>query len=301
MKIDRLISIILTLLEKDSISATKLAEKFEVSTRTIYRDIETIEKAGVPITTAMGKNGGISILPQYKLNKTYFSTSQIKNLLIALDTLSPIIESTKLNELYTKLNSLKKDTFEDKLVEIHLDNWRTNNFEKKNYEKIKISLEEKKRVQFEYWDKNGRNSVRKVEGQKLVCKENTWYFYAYCTSRDDFRLFKLIGINNLKILEENYEPKEIGKIPLDGKGWVEERLIDVKLSLHISLFDKILNYTTRDKIEVIDDKLLVTMPFTRDDYGYNVLLSFGRKCTVLSPVEVKEELKEIIKDILNNY
>lgn len=301
MKIDRLISIILTLLERESISASELAKNYEVSTRTIYRDIETIEKAGVPITTTMGKNGGISILKDYKLNKNYFSSNQINSLILAIDTLSPIIDKGKFSEIYAKLNSLNKGPIEKGIIEIHLDNWKNNNFEKKIYEEIKDALLEKRLISFDYFDKMGRKSSRSVEGVKLILKENIWYLYGYCRNRLNYRLFKLIRISNLKVLDEYYEKHDVEKFLLDGKGWVEERIVEIKIALHISLLDQILAYTSIENIEILDDRIIAKLPFTNDDYGYNLLLSFGKKCTVLEPDYIIRELKLRVEEILSKY
>jgi predicted DNA-binding transcriptional regulator YafY len=156
LKIDRLISIIMILLQRKKISATKLAEMFEVSTRTIYRDIQTINSAGIPIITYPGINGGIGIMEEYKIDKKLFTTSDIAVLLMSLGSISRALTSDGIISTLAKVKGLVPDEqirdieLKSNQITVDLTPWIENRKLNPNLEKIKRALEEKKFLSFEY-------------------------------------------------------------------------------------------------------------------------------------------------------
>ncbi|HBJ78618.1 MULTISPECIES: helix-turn-helix transcriptional regulator [Fusobacterium] len=307
MKIDRLLSIIMVLIEQNKISASKLAEMFEVTPRTIYRDIETIQAAGVPIVTYTGTNGGISILENYKIDKKFFTKEDMITIMTGLGSISSSVTNSGLNKVLTKLQSLipEDHTQEIKLksgqVVIDLTTWSGNKKLQANLIKIKEALNQRRYLIFKYLDGNGKSTERKVEPYQLLWKEEKWYINSYCTMRNDFRLFKLSRISYLKVLDETFSLREFDMEEL-RMNWSEKRILNIKLLVDVSLKERILERCEEENITYCGkNKMIVEFPFVDDDFGYELLLSFGNKCECLEPVEIREKLIEKIRNMLHIY
>ena len=308
MRLERLIAIIMVLLNQKKISAPKLAEMFEVTSRTIYRDIDAINQAGIPIVSYPGAHGGISIAEEYKVDKKLFTTSDIANLLIGLDTLSSALTSEEMVTTLAKVKSLipteesGKVTSKSNQIAIDLTFWTGNQITQSYFTQIREGLDKNKYLVLQYLDGKGQTSQRKIEPYQLIFKESNWYLYAYCTLRQDFRLFKVSRISKLNIIEENFLIREFPDHPLDGSGWVDHRLIEIQLLIHSSLREYIADRCGEDNIKPYDaTRLLVNCPFTEDDQGYNFLLSLSNKCECLGPNHVREELANRIEKMLHIY
>ncbi|MCF2674602.1 helix-turn-helix transcriptional regulator [Fusobacterium varium] len=307
MKIDRLLSIIMVLIEQNKISASKLAEMFEVTPRTIYRDIETIQAAGVPIVTYTGTNGGIGILENYKIDKKFFTKEDMITIMTGLGSISSSVTNSGLNKVLTKLQSLipEEHTQEIRLksgqVVIDLTTWSGNKKLQANLIKIKEALNQRRYLIFKYLDGNGKSTERKVEPYQLLWKEEKWYINSYCTMRNDFRLFKLSRISYLKVLDETFSLREFDMEEL-RMNWSEKRILNIKLLADVSLKEKILERCEEENITYCGkNKMIVEFPFVDDDFGYELLLSFGNKCECLEPVEIREKLREKIRNMLYIY
>lgn len=307
MKIDRLLSIIMVLIEQNKISASKLAEMFEVTPRTIYRDIETIQAAGVPIVTYTETNGGIGILENYKIDKKFFTKEDMITIMTGLGSISSSVTNSGLNKVLTKLQSLipEDHTQEIKLksgqVVIDLTTWSGNKKLQANLIKIKEALNQRRYLIFKYLDGNGKSTERKVEPYQLLWKEEKWYINSYCTMRNDFRLFKLSRISYLKVLDETFSLREFDMEEL-RMNWSEKRILNIKLLADVSLKEKILERCEEENITYCGkNKMIVEFPFVDDDFGYELLLSFGNKCECLEPVEIREKLREKIRNMLYIY
>jgi predicted DNA-binding transcriptional regulator YafY len=308
MKIDRLISIIMILLERKKISATKLAEMFEVTPRTIYRDIETINSAGIPIVTYPGVNGGIGIMEEYKINKKLFTTTDMATLLMGLGSISGAMTNEEIINTIAKIKGLiPEEQIRDielkaNQITIDLAPWIGNKDLQPNLKKIKIALNEKRLLTFAYYNGEGKKSNRKIEPYRLVLKESNWYLQGYCLSKQDYRVFKLSRISNLEILDDTFVPREFYAKSLGAWDYIERKMIKIKLLVHESLRDRMIDHCGVENIETSEDnKLIVNFPFVEDEFGYNLLLSFGDKCECLEPTNVRVELIRRIKNMLSNY
>lgn len=308
MKIDRLISIIMVLLERKKVSATKLAEMFGVTPRTIYRDVEAINLAGIPIITYPGANGGIGIMEEYKINKKLFTTTDIATLLMGLGTISGAMTNEEIINTIAKIKGLFSDEqiadieLKSNQITIDLTPWIGNKNLQPNLEKIKRALNERKFLSFKYFNRNGQKSSRKIEPYRLVLKEVNWYLQGYCTLKQDFRIFKLSRISNLEILDEIFIPREFDNKSLGAWDYIERNIITVKLLVDESLRDKMIEHCGAENIEYYDNnKLIVNFPFVEDEFGYNLLLGFGDKCECLEPARVRDEMIRRIKNLLRVY
>jgi predicted DNA-binding transcriptional regulator YafY len=304
MRVDRLISIIMVLLNCEKMSAAKLAALFEVSPRTIYRDVEALEQAGIPIFATAGAEGGIGILPEYKVDKCLFSAAEVQTLLMGLNSVSTVVSREDIAGTLEKVRRLlpdKKGVRADQ-VTVDLTAWMGNKGLLAVIGLIKRALGENRVVRFSYYNRMGERSVRQVEPYQLVLKGANWYMHGYCLHSGDFRVFKLARVSRLSLAEETFVPREFSAKPLDGSGWVERRLITIQLLVDCSLYERMMELCGEERITAAGDgQFLVDFPFVPDEFGYNLLLGFGDKCECVGPAEVREELARRVRRMASLY
>ena len=208
MKIDRLISIIMTLLERRRTNAKHLAEMFNVSLRTIYRDIETINAAGIPILSSPGVGGGFYIVEGYKVDKKLFTDSDIATLLMGLGSLSSTFNTAEISNALSKIKSLIPEVkrndlnFKSNQIVVDLQPWMGNTAIQRHIKQLNTAISNRKIISFEYIDKKGIVSGRTIEPYKLILKDNNWYTHGFCIDRNDFRIFKVSRIDKIEIKDE---------------------------------------------------------------------------------------------------
>ena len=280
MKIDRLVSIIMILLEKKRISAQELADMFEVSRRTIYRDLEAISMAGIPVSATPGPSGGIEIMSQYKIDKKVFSRDDLSALLLGLNSLPKTLRSSEVEHTLAKLKSLvPEDQAEDieirtSHVLIDLSPWFGERNVNHNLEIIKAALEESRLISFTYIDGHSTKSERKAEVYQLVLKGRAWYVQTFCRLKNDYRLFRLSRMSDLKITEETFVPREYQKPFLDFEEMAKSFQTNIKIRIHKSVLDRILDYCPFECIKADGEEYyLADYPFIDSDYYYDMLLS----------------------------
>ena len=308
MKIDRLVSIIMILLEKERISAQELAKMFEVSTRTIYRDIEAISMAGIPVLATSGSGGGIEIMKDYKVDKKIFSTDDLSALLMGLSNISGMVRGSEVANALAKVKSFipseKAKSIELKASQIYIDltPWEGNASVKNALEIIKKALQENRLLIFTYIDGHGSKTSRTVEPYQLVFKSRAWYVQTFCRLKNDYRLFRLSRMSELKMLEETFTPREYQKPFLDFEETARSLQTDIKIRIHKSVLDRILDFCPYERLSQDGEEYyLADYPFFDSDYYYDMLLSLGDKCEILEPAHVREKLKQKIKNLAEIY
>ena len=308
MKIDRLLSIVMLLLERRKMSAPELAEMFEVKLRTIYRDIETINQAGIPIVAYRGSNGGFGITEQYKIDKKLFTLSDITVLLIGLGSIHSTMSSEELLNTMAKVKGLippeqiKDIELMSNQIVIDHTPWYGNEALKSHVDLIKTAITKNRFISFHYFDRMGNKSQRKIEPYRLVLKNSNCHVQGYCTVRNDFRIFSLSNISFLELLNEKFEPREIDFNLLDIYFRTERESITLKLLVDESLRDYMVGYCGEQNIIASENnKSVAYYPFIEDDYMYRTLLQFGDKCECLEPQNVRLEVIKRIKSLLNLY
>lgn len=308
MKVDRLVSIIMILLEKKRIGAQELADMFEVSPRTIYRDIDAINMAGIPIRSTSGVGGGFEIMQEYKIDKKVFSTADLSVLLMGLSSLSNMIRGDELVHALAKVKSFipadkaKEIELKANQICIDLSPWMGNGNIQSYLEIIKTALEESKLLSFGYADCHGNKTIRIVEPYQLVLKSSHWYFQGYCHKRNDYRLFRLSRISNLRMKEETFAPRDYQKPILDFAEILETLQTKIKIRIHKSVMDRVLDFCTYEHfVPDGDEHYIVSFPFIENEYYYDILLSFGDKCECLEPLHIRTEMKRRIHDIAAIY
>ncbi|MGG4146642.1 YafY family protein [Paenibacillus algorifonticola] len=302
MKIDRLLSIVMLLLERNKVSTSTLAKMFEVTPRTIFRDIEAINRAGIPIISYPGVHGGIGIMEAYKIEKKLFTVSDITALLIGLNSIQSSMSSEEILTTIAKVKGLvSEEQMKDFESQISIDHtpWLGNRNVKPNFEEMKNAIHEKRLLSFKYSDQNSRRTLRKIEPYRLVLKNSNWYLQGYCMAKQDFRTFKLSRISALKPLNESFAPREIGPELFE---MAEKHTITIKLLIDESLHDFMVEYCGEQNVEPHGgNKFVVSFPFNENDLGYGYLLGFGDKCECLEPEHVRLELIKRINHLMDTY
>jgi predicted DNA-binding transcriptional regulator YafY len=310
MKLDRMLSIVTCLLNHEKVKAKELAEKFEVSVRTIYRDIDAISQAGIPITAYQGADGGIGIIEGFKLDKNLLTGNEVHNIVAGLKGIQSISEDVKIKLLIEKLTTLasKSDYIPTgNEILIDLSSWNKNDKLRLRIQEIKKAIRERKIIEFLYVKGDEVNipipCVRKVEPYVIVFKEINWYLYAYCLLRQEFRLFKLRRMNGVKLTDGGFEARDY---TLDKVNWDEEYDKD-RHSTIVLLFDKSMEYSASDifgteNFEIAGDgRLKVTFQMEISSWLYGFLLSFGDKIEVLEPVELRVKINNMAESVCKLY
>lgn len=296
MKNSRLFGIIYILLSKDRVSARELAKHFEVSVRTIYRDVESLSLLNIPIYMSKGKNGGISLLDSYKLDKSLLTEQEQKDILFSLESMNKI--NINDNSLFNKVKTIFDKT-DSSWFEVDFNVWGNSNNYKINFEIIKNAIINKKVIKFMYFNTKGENSNRKVFPLKLYFKYNSWYLYGYDCYKNDFRLFKIMRIKDINILDEIFNKD----IPVE-KVTFEDNSISINLKLEIN---KKLSYRVYDEfdeksIKILDNgNFLVEVNIPESEWLYSYILSFGEYAKVVSPEYIKNIVIEKLDKSLKNY
>lgn len=308
MKADRLVGIVMILLERERVGAQELADRFEVTRRTIYRDIEAIAMSGIPVRSISGAGGGFEIMPEYKVDKRVFSKDELSALLMGLTNLSGVVRGEELVHALAKVRSfIPAEQARDIEIKadqicIDLEPWMGNGDIRQSLEIVRSALRDNRLLSFSYTDGHGNQTERLVEPYQLVLKSGHWYFQGYCRSRNDYRLFRLSRMTDLQMLQERYTPRDYEKPILDFAPILKTLQTDIKLRIHRSILDRVLEFCPYERITPDGEEYcLVNYPFIERDYYYDMLLSFGDKCECLEPVRVREEVKRRIRSMAALY
>ena len=294
--ISRLLGMIYILMKQGTVTAAELSERFEVSVRTIYRDMDTLSAAGIPIYAKKGKNGGICLTEPFVLDKMLITKEEQQEILSGLISLRETRAEGEENILQ-KLGEFFKTDPVDWLA-IDLSDWSGSR--KQLYEDIKHAVLERRLVRFDYYGKMGEMSRRTVEPVQLLFKEYTWYLRAFCRERNAWRIFKLFRMKRLEILSEVFVPRDES----DGEDKKEpaspSAVIDIRIDRKEAY--RIYDRFEEEEIEALPEgDFLVHMHADVDDWVYGVILSFGSSAEVLAPEEIRQEVRQRILDMAERY
>ncbi len=301
MKINRLLELTLILLNKNTITAGELAERFGVSTRTIYRDIDELSAAGVPVFTNKGSGGGISLLENYAINRTMLTEHERDSLLLALKTL----QATKYPEIDTILEKIgavfKKAAAED-WVHIEFSPWGSGPNEENKFLDIKKAILECKVTTFDYLNADGILSRRNIEPLLLMFKSQAWYVWGYCRTKRDFRTFRISRIRNMEVTEQSFTRRALESVKDEEPAPVMKKPVTLKLRFKPEDLYRV--YDDYDEERIIrnpDGTYDVTVTFPEDEWVYGYILSFGPYVEVLDPPYIRDIIRERLQKALEYY
>ena len=292
MQIHRLFEIVYLLLDTPNITARQLAERFEVSERTIYRDVDVLSGAGIPVYAAKGKGGGIRLLPDYVLDKSLLNENEQEAILLGLKSLAatggedPAV-TDKLARLFHKA--------EASWIEVDFSSWGRDPAEKEAFDILKAAILTARLVHLTYYNAAGEQSERVIEPVRLHFKGGRWYLQAYCRTRQAWRTFRLSRIGRAERLEESFPPRPDGPPPLEAAA--PPAAVTAPTAAY-RVFD---SFRREDIRREQDGSLSVSVWYPEDAWVYGFLLSFGGEVEVLSPPHIRRILKEKARDVLRLY
>jgi predicted DNA-binding transcriptional regulator YafY len=300
MKIDRLIGILSILLQKEMTTAPELAEHFEVSRRTINRDIETLRNAGIPIQTTQGVGGGISIMSGYRMDRTILTSRDMQMILAGLRSLDSVSGSGYYGQLMEKIQAGSSEFISSRdSILIDLSSWYKDTLSPK-IALIQDAIELGKRMKFSYYSPKG-DSKREIEPYYLIFKWASWYVYGYCLLRKDFRLFKLNRMDEIVLGTDFEKRSEIPAPSISNEEVFPEKgrvkaVFDPSMRWHL-----VEEYGVNSFQEQPDGTLLFEHEYPDDEGLIAWILSCSDKVTVLEPKSVREKLYRITSDIQRKY
>lgn len=300
MKIDRLIGILSILLQRDKVTAAELAEIFEVSRRTIVRDIEDIGKAGIPIVTAQGQGGGISVMEGFRIDRTLLTDEDMKAILSGLQSLDSVSGTSRYRQLMEKLSAEHSAGMNaDNHIIIDLSSWDKSAVSDK-IELIKGAIEDGEKISFTYYAPNG-DSQREIEPYHLIFQWTSWYVWGYCTERKDYRMFKLTRLAELKRTGEKCAERDVPEYVCDKLRHTKGE-IEATVKFHKSVKWRVIDEFGHGYGEY-DREGNILLRFTWSDISsfYQYILTFGDKAEIISPIEYRKEFSELLKSISVKY
>ncbi|MEE1055733.1 MAG: YafY family protein [Acutalibacteraceae bacterium] len=299
MKIDRMIGILSILLQQDKVTAPYLAEKFEVSRRTINRDIENLCKAGIPIVTSQGQNGGISIIEGYKIDKTLLTSSDMQAILAGLRSLDSVSGTNRYVQLMEKLSVGASNIITgDSDILINLSSWYKCSLSPK-IELIHSAIGKPNIISFSYFSPRGE-SVRSIEPYYLIFQWSSWYVWGWCVDRKDYRLFKLNRMTEVKTGE--FFNKRKAPLPDLSAEKVFPHNYNVKALFAPEYRWRLVEeYGIDSFVEQSDGNLLFNFGFTDKNSILSWLLTFGEGAELLEPKELRKNLYEFGQALQKKY
>ena len=298
MEQSRLFKIVYHLLEKGKSTAPELAKKFEVSIRTIYRDLDTISAAGVPIYATQGRGGGIFIMSDFVLNKSLLSEQEKEQILMALQGISAT-EYNQTDELLIKLGGL----FQSKVtnwIEVDFSEWYKNTPNYNVFNLIKNAIFNQNMITFSYFAQEGNYSNRTVEPIKMIFKNKDWYLYGFCLLRNDFRFFKLTRIKDLEISSDTFR-RAVENIPKVETVIKNKNFIHAKLKFSPKVAFRVYDEFTDDVSKDNQGNLYVNIDLPDNETLFSYILSFGDNIEILEPDYLRHSMKEKLALMLEKY
>lgn len=290
MRESRLFKIVYHLLDKGQSTAPELAERFEVSVRTIYRDIDALSAAGIPVYAETGRNGGIHLMHDFVLDKAILSEEEKQEILTALQSINTA-QDLDSSQTLRKLSALFHLDSEDWL-EVDFSRWGSKAFDNEKFESLKSAIIHHRKVKIRYASSYEVISERVVQPCKLSYKSKAWYLKAFCTEKQDWRIFKLNRILDFEILDETFQHRDFPK-PLDD---FEGEYQQITLRFPGEMAYRVCDEFDQSQVQrQANGDLIASAKMPEDPWLMGFLLSFGTQVDILSPAHLKEILAEQAK------
>ena len=299
MKISRRLEMTILLLNRGSVTARELAERFEVSTRTIYRDVEALAQAGVPVYAARGTGGGIFLMEEYTLNKALLTDADRERILFGLRSLQAV-RYPEIDALLDKLgNALRQDGAD--WIELDMSPWGCDPNYRNRMTDIRRGILERHPLEIEYRDARNQHSRRTIEPIRLLYKGNAWYVWGWCRARQDYRLFRLSRIREVRLLAETFIP-DPNRPPVPAPDPEPAPLLELELRFQPDQLTRLYDEYDEACLKPNPDgtySLTVTLPEGEWVYGY--ILGFGPGVEVISPPRVRQLIRQRVEDMRAIY
>ena len=296
MQESRLFKIVYHLLDKGQATAPELAEKFEVSVRTIYRDIDALSGAGIPVYAEAGRNGGIHLMSDFVLDKAVLSEEEKQEILTALQSIN-LTNNIGINQTLQKLSAIFCISSENWL-EVDFSRWGNNGTDNEKFELLKSAIIYQKCVKITYANSYGTISERVVRPLKMSYKSMSWYLKAFCTEKQDYRIFKLTRIIDFEVLTEIFCKSPFPEL---------DDTLEQCYNTIVLRFPKNMSYRVYDEFDktMVSKKengdLIVSAQMPEDEWLIGYLLSFGTQVDIIEPAYLKDIVAEQAQKIYEKY
>ncbi|MBC1661560.1 YafY family transcriptional regulator [Listeria welshimeri] len=306
MKIERLIGIIMLLLQRELVSASEMATMFEVSKRTIFRDIDTLMMANIPIYTIAGTKGGIGIMPTYKVDKKLLTAEDLTAIIASLDGMEQLLSSAETKKTLQKMKNMLDHSSEPPKSSISLDFSNLSMKKELNakVESLYLAIKKHHLVELSYIDRAGKQTIRKTEPYHLLFRNRSWYLQGYSLERNDFRTFKMSRIVELKTLEETFEARPFVVKSFGGITNTKPMFLMHEVTLMV---DKIAREQIVERFDTIEitqqdeDHFLAKVSLPDHEAGYRFLLQLGTHVTIQNRDDFYDNFIEYLEEIQEKY
>lgn len=299
MQINRLLEIVYILFEKKIVTAKKLSEHFEVSQRTIYRDVDVLSAAGIPIYANRGKGGGISLLENFVIKKSILSEKEQIDVLSSLQGMKAL-NVPEAEPVLKKLAAMFDKNYAE-WIDVDFSPWGSSSDEKEKFNLLKTAIINKNRVEFDYYSSYGEKTKRMIEPLQLMFKGRAWYVYGFCTVKNDYRMFRVTRIKNLAQLKDEFArdiPQDIWEISHEATTKMIKLVMKIEASMAYRVYDE---FGQEAVTKNTDGSFTVTANFPEDEWVYGYILSFADYGEVLEPEHIRKIIKRKLEKNLKNY
>jgi predicted DNA-binding transcriptional regulator YafY len=298
MRLNRLFEIVYVLLNEETVTAKRLAERLEVSVRTVYRDIELLSASGIPVYMSKGRGGGIRLLDGFVLNKSVLSEREQKEILSALHGLKTIRDPDA-GAVLSRLGALfgRRDY---RWVDVDFSQWGGRREDV--FAPLKTAVIERRIVAFDYVGSFGGKSAREAEPLQLWFKNRHWYVKAWCRTRQAFRIFKLSRMRNVRVTSRTFERGWDDAAWPNPEDAATRPEVELTLCLAPSAAHRVYDEFDESEITKLEDgRFIVKVSFPEDEWVYGYVLSFGDQAEVLAPAHVRDRLRARLENMLRHY
>ena len=292
MQIDRLFEMTYLLIAKGSATAAELAERFGVSPRTIYRDVDVLSRAGIPVYAAKGKGGGIRLLPEFMMSRSLFSREEQDQMIAGLESLRAT-DAAQTGPVLDKLAALFGKTREPWL-EVDFSPWGSGPQEKQLFAMLREAIIARQVIAFTYYNSCGQSSSRQAEPLKLIFKGRGWYLWAFCRNRQDYRLFKLGRMRGAHPTGERFERSGPARQTMEPGTPIP--MLQMTLKFAPSRAYRVYDEVPAEQVDTQPDgSCLVRAVLPDDEWTMGYLLSFGEFVQILEPAAHRRRMAGLLK------
>jgi len=299
MKTERLVSMIFLLMKKKKISARELADYYDCSVRTIYRDMETLENAGVPVISYRGTEGGFELIEGYRIEKPFLSSQEASMVLGLLQGISQVVDDVEIESISTKMDGANA-TFSNLYFDMR--GWGMSDDFREKANCCNQAISHHKALFIEYFNSYLHSTTRKIYPLKIIIKGSQWYLHAFCTLKSNYRLFKITRIKSLQITDELFDPSDYHLIPKQENEWAGDSETPLILKFDKNIYSSFKDFFLEENItEYTGEHFIVSVNFPIDNWVKSLILSFGEMVEVIEPAFLRKEIKAAAQKIVDKY
>ncbi|MDF2837317.1 MAG: Helix-turn-helix type 11 domain protein [Paenibacillus sp.] len=314
MKLERLMTITILLLNRKRVQAQELADQLEVSLRTIYRDLDSLGQAGIPIVSYTGMEGGYEIMDSFRLDRQLLSFDELTALSAALRGLesTKAFDRSNMDLLLGKVGAMVAQAEQGRAdsgerIQIDFTPWKNSAEDQIRYDLLRKAVDEQKLIRFTYTSRTGGEQQREVEPMALVLKHYAWYLHGYCRLRGDYRIFKLSRVRDLDVQAGTFVRRAESLAQLNDR-WTApgapaaSKEIPVVLRFKASVAVWVMDRFDEKHIERLPDGgLIVRMNFSSESWLIRTVLQYLTEATVLEPAYMADKVRQVALDIAAQY